>query len=143
MPRRLFTALTIVALLTLLPQRSIAQQPAETNKIWTEADLGRRLKDQPRRTPRPEELGWLQANRFVPAPERGPGPLVVIIGDGRPTLGPWEFPAESFMPPLPLANYPGAYLQIPQFVPWTPWPAPIFTHPAEPPVRTRRPGAQN
>ena len=67
--------------------------------VYTNADLGRPLP--PIEAVSPEVLAAMAARQFSAPPQYPDGPIVFIIGDGRPTAGPWEWPPEAFAPIQP------------------------------------------
>ncbi len=69
--------------------------------VYTNADLGRPLP--PIEAVSPEILAAMAARQFSAPPQYPDGPIVFIIGDGRPTAGPWEWPPEAFAPIQPLS----------------------------------------
>jgi hypothetical protein len=72
--------------------------------VYTNADLGRPLP--PIEAVSPEILAAMAARQFSAPPQYPDGPFVFIIGDGRPTAGPWEWPPEAFAPIQPLSFSP-------------------------------------
>ncbi|HEY1909971.1 MAG TPA: hypothetical protein VGG73_03555 [Vicinamibacterales bacterium] len=69
--------------------------------VYTNADLGRPLPEVG--TASPEILAAMAARQFSAPPQYPEGPIVFVIGDGRPTAGPWEWPPEAFIPIQPLS----------------------------------------
>jgi hypothetical protein len=83
----------------------VAPAPARAQtRVYTNADLGRPLP--PIEAVSPEVLAAMAARQFSAPPQYPDGPVVFIIGDGRPTAGPWEWPPEAFAPIQPLSFSP-------------------------------------
>ncbi len=93
------SGLLILALCLAAP----APAPGQTH-VYTNADLGRPLP--PIEAVSPEILEAMAARQFSAPPQYPDGPIVFIIGDGRATAGPWEWPPEAFAPIQPLSFSP-------------------------------------
>jgi hypothetical protein len=79
-----------------------AAAPARAQShVYTNADLGRPLDRTV--TVSPEILEGMTARQFTLPPMYPSAPTVVIIGDGRATAGPWEWPPEAYIPIQPLS----------------------------------------
>lgn len=90
---------TRVFVLTLCLAAPVSAQAQ--SRVYTNADLGRALP--PVATASPEILAAMAARQFSAPPQYPDGPVVFVIGDGRPTAGPWEWPPEAFAPIQPLS----------------------------------------
>jgi hypothetical protein len=86
----------LIALLTSAP--AFGQ-----SRIYTNADLGRPLSPS-RPTPTADELSALAAHQFTLPPDYPSGPHVVILGEGRASSTPWDWPREMYEPIPPFAE---------------------------------------